>query len=147
MWASKFLHHKNKGAWQKNYWALCHYQDSRTAYNVSLYCTSFAFILTKQYNTSSDLEVSCQFEWQHSNVCVSISQNTELPHYAILGSYNTTHMITFLVFTRLLCSANWFTGLPLFMALSLPHTFPLRNTSLHGVWRCMIASPTNVHPF
>ncbi|XP_045564705.1 uncharacterized protein [Salmo salar] len=78
----------------------------------------------------------------------AIRQNGILHHHAILGPYNTAHIITFLdtlhnrlipndhgpekpryviiwdnvSFHRAAVVCNWFTGHPLFIALNLPHT-------------------------
>lgn len=76
-------------------------------------------------------------------MCEAISQNGVLHHHAILGPYNTAHIITCLdtrlipndqgpeqpryvitwdnvSFHRAAVVRNWFTGHPLFIALNLP---------------------------
>jgi hypothetical protein len=87
------------------------------------------------------------------NMCAAISQNGILHHHAILGPYNTAHIITFLdtlhnrlipndqgpeqpryvinrdnvSFHRAAVVCNWFTGHPLFIALNLPPYSPFLN--------------------
>lgn len=96
-------------------------------------------------------------------MCAAISQNGVLHHHAILGPYNTAHIITFLdtlhnrlipndqgpeqpryviiwdnvSFHRAAVVRNWFTGHPLFIALNLPPYSPFLNPieEFFSAWR------------
>ncbi|XP_052341208.1 uncharacterized protein LOC118363001 isoform X1 [Oncorhynchus keta] len=96
-------------------------------------------------------------------MCAAISQNGVLHHHAILGPYNTAHIITFLdtlhnrlipddqgpehpryiiiwdnvSFHRAAVVRNWFTGHPLFISLNLPPYSPFLSPieEFFSAWR------------
>ncbi|KAM9399517.1 uncharacterized protein ACWYII_031651 isoform 1-T1 [Salvelinus alpinus] len=96
-------------------------------------------------------------------MCAAISQNGVLHHHAILGPYNTAHIIIFLdtlhnrlipndqgpeqpryviiwdnvSFHRAAVVRNWFTGHPLFISLNLPPYSPFLNPieEFFSAWR------------